>query len=91
MTGKPSCPVRRGAVGKVPAKGNSLAAYPTVIAHDFPLLPEMPGGNSFLAEASKKAGAVRSWLCPVLRGRANRPGPPPASSWGGRRPLHHWR
>jgi hypothetical protein len=39
MTPKESRPVRRGAVGKVPcarrAHGNSLAAYPTVVSHDF--------------------------------------------------------
>ena len=39
MTSKESRPVRRGAVGKVPLvdrpNGNSLAAYPTVLAsHD---------------------------------------------------------
>ena len=58
-----------------------------VVAHDFPILPEMPGGAGFPAEALKKAGAARSW--PHARSIGTRVGrigvgPPPGfRPWGG--------
>jgi len=43
-----------------PNNRNNNIGFRVVVAHNFLLLPEMPGGDSFPAEALKKAGAVRS-------------------------------
>jgi len=44
-----------------PNNFNRNNGFRVVVAHDFLILPEMPGGAGFPAEAPKKTGAARSW------------------------------
>jgi hypothetical protein len=51
-----------------PNNRNRNNGFRICVAHDFLPAPEMPGGDSFPAEASKKDGAVRSWPRPAPHG-----------------------